>query len=511
VLLKQTDFGLKLKDAPIQQKLRRVIMLTCFIVLVFAIASYLILEYSSFRNAAQKEVITLGEIIASNSSGALAFDSPRDAQEILNGLKANPHIVAACLYNKDGKIFAAYAPDSSVVYPTSSQWEGYRFDKGNIEGFNNVIQGNSKLGILYLKSDLKAMYEQMRYYVLIGILLIAASLLVAFLLSKLLQKSISEPILALEQTAKAISVNRNYSLRATQYGNDEVGSLTHSFNEMLTRIEEQNREIIFFNQNLELKIKERTHLLQEQKDSIENLNAELLKSNHDLEQFAYVASHDLQEPLRKIQTFTQLMQDSSISEERKKSYLEKIMQSSTRMQNLIRDVLSFSRITSVEQAFAITDLNKILENLNSDFELMIREKEAVINHPVMPSINGIPMQLSQLFSNLITNSLKYNDKKPVINISVRKPAPEEIQMHPKLNENIPYIEIKFTDNGIGFEKEFKEKIFQLFQRLHNKQTYSGTGIGLAICKKIVENHNGVIYADSEPKMGATFTVILPEN
>lgn len=501
---------MKLRDAPIQQKLLRVIMLTCLIVLVLVISSYLILAYNSFRNTTQKDVITLGEIIASNSSGALAFDSPKDAQEILNGLKANTHIVAACLYTKDGRIFATYAKDSLFVFPTASQWKGYRFQEGGIEGFNTVIQGNTMLGTLYLQSDLKTMYTQLRYYIFIGIILIAVSLLAAYLLSKLLQKSISEPILALKQTAKIISEERNYSVRATPYGNDEVGSLTRSFNQMLTRIEEQNQEIMSFNQNLELKIQERTQLLQEQKDFIENLNAELLKSNHDLEQFAYVASHDLQEPLRKIQTFTQLLKGSNGNVEREKHYLERITQAAARMQNLIRDVLSFSRITSLDQAFVMTDLNKILENLNSDFELILREKEAVINHPVMPSIKGIPMQLSQLFSNLITNSLKYNESKPVINITVKKPLPEEIQQYPKLNKNVSYVEIKFADNGIGFKQEYAEQIFNLFQRLHDKQTYSGTGIGLAICKKIVENHHGVIFADAAPKMGATFTVILPE-
>jgi signal transduction histidine kinase len=510
VLLKPIDCEMKLRDAPIQQKLLSVIVLCCFIVLVFVISAYLLLEYNAFRTSTEKDITTLGEIIASNSSGALAFDSPKDAKEILNGLKANPHIVAACLYNKEGKIFAAYTNDTLSIYPFLPQWSGYRFENGYIEGFNNVVQGNTILGTLYLKSDLKIMYEQMQFYLLIGFGLIVISLVVAYFLSKFLQKSISEPILALTETAKIISEERNYSVRAKPYGKDEVGALTSSFNQMLTRIEEQNSEIISFNQNLELKILERTKLLQEQKDFIEDLNTELIKSNHDLEQFAYVASHDLQEPLRKIQTFTQLSMNHMDNEEKAKGYLEKISHSASRMQNLIKDVLTFSRLTSTDQAFVMTDLNKILDNLNSDFELIIREKEAVINHPVMPTIKGIPLQLSQLFSNLLTNSLKYNDAKPVITISVRKPSAEEIQHFVKLNKNMSYVEIRFSDNGIGFEKEYKDQIFNLFQRLHDKKTYSGTGIGLAICKKIVENHHGVIFADSEPRMGATFTLILPD-
>jgi len=617
---------MKLKDAPIQRKLQSVILLTCVTVLLLIVSAYLVLEYYSFRKAEQNTVATLGKVIASNCSAALAFDSQKDANEILNALKANPDIVAACLYDKDGKIFVTYPQHLSAKnFASAPGWSGYRITDGNIEGYTEVAQENKKLGTLYLKSDLEAMYEQMRQYAAIGILLLLGSLLVAYVLSRLLQKSISEPILALEQTAKAISENRDYSVRATQFGNDEMGSLTNAFNGMLTQIEDQNREIVSFNQNLELKINERTHALQEQKDfvetiinssvdlvavfdtdlkyimlnkraddyynkkrneiigknileifpeisgsamyldlkralkgeyvhddkyrspvlhryfenyyiplqdkdeniygvlvighditgimqanvQLEELNAELIKSNRDLEQFAYVASHDLQEPLRKIQTFTQLMENNPDDKEKQKNYHQKIAQAASRMQNLIRDVLSFSRLSKTEEAFVMTDLNHVMDNIKNDFELIIREKEAIINYPVLPAIRGIPLQLFQLFANLISNSLKYNDRNPVIDISFEKPSTTEIQSHPRLNPDLSYLKFVIRDNGIGFEQEFSERIFNVFQRLHGKQTYSGTGIGLAICKKIVENHDGVIYATSERHSGATFTIILP--
>ena len=617
---------MKLKDAPIQRKLQGVILLTCITVLLLIVSAYLVFEYYSFRKAEQDTVLTLGKVIASNSTAALAFDSQKDANEILGALKANPHIVAACLFDKEGKIYVTYPSGLTAKdFPASPGIPGYSIVNGNIEGFTEVLQETTKLGTLYLRSDLEAMYEQLRHYAAIGLLLLMGSILVAYLLSQLLQKSISEPILALEQTAKAITENRDYSVRAAQFGNDEMGSLTKAFNGMLTQIQDQNEEIISLNQNLEKKINERTHALQEQKDfvetiinssvdlvavfdrelnyimlnkraddiyekkreeiigknilsvfpeiegtsmhtallralqgeyihdaryrspvlnrsfenyyiplkdkdesiygvlaighditnileaneQLENLNAELIKSNRDLEQFAYVASHDLQEPLRKIQTFTQLMEVNLNDQEKQKNYHQKISQAASRMQNLIRDVLSFSRISKTEEAFAKTDLNKVMENIKSDFELIIREKGAVISYPVLPLIWGIPLQLFQLFSNLISNSLKYNDKKPVINISVEKPSVEEIQSHSKLNPSVSYLKFVFEDNGIGFEQEFSERIFNVFQRLHGKHTYSGTGIGLAICKKIVENHEGVIYAHGEPGKGATFTVILP--
>ncbi|MEO8088243.1 MAG: ATP-binding protein [Bacteroidota bacterium] len=617
---------MKLKDAPIQRKFLRVIMLACFSVLMLIVSAYLVLEFYSFRKAAHNNILTLGEVIASNSSAALAFDSQKDANEILSALKANPNITAACLYDKYGKIFASYPADLNTGnLPPSPGEVGYYFGHGYIRGFSNVLQETNKVGTLYLESDLKAMFEQLGQYALIGLLLMIGSLVVAFILSRLLQKSITEPILALEETAKAISEKRDYSVRAKQFGKDEVGALTNAFNHMLTQIENQNREITSFNQNLELKVKERTKALQEQNDFIEtiinssvdlvavfdkdlnyimlnkraddyypvkrenilgrnilevfpemvsssmyenlkkalngeyvhdskyrspilnrsfenyylplkdkddkvygalaighditniieaneqleSLNAELLKSNRDLEQFAYVASHDLQEPLRKIQTFTQLIDGHITDVEKQKIYHLKISQAASRMQSLIQDLLSFSRISKLEEAFTDVDLNFVLENLKSDFELIIREKDVVIHHTKLPVIKGIPLQLSQLFSNLINNSIKYNNRKPVIDIFVRKMSSEEVMEFPKLNKSLTYFQFDFADNGIGFEQEFSERIFNIFQRLHDKQTFSGTGIGLAICKKIIENHQGIIFAHGIPNEGSKFTVILP--
>ena len=173
-------------------------------------------------------------------------------------------------------------------------------------------------------------------------------------------------------------------------------------------------------------------------------------------------------------------------------------------------MLNFSRISNSEDAFVETDLNEILENLIIDFELLLREKEAQINYPSLPSIEGIPLQLSQLFANIINNSLKYTERKPVIDITCKSLSEDDLKEYPKLDQGKKYYQIDFMDNGIGFEQQYREQIFAIFQRLHGKQTYSGTGIGLALCKKIVENHHGVIFATGEPNEGATFTIILPE-
>ncbi len=238
---------------------------------------------------------------------------------------------------------------------------------------------------------------------------------------------------------------------------------------------------------------------------------ELEIQNIELEQFAYVASHDLQEPLRKIQTFADLIRKDYKNEELVKTYFSKLETSAKRMSELIKSLLSFSHLTSGSDRPEMlkVDLNKILDLVTQDFELLINEKNAIIESEILPVVEGYETQLVQLFSNIISNSIKFSDKQPVIKISVEKSQKEEFPN--VLNEvsEKEYWQITFTDNGIGFDQKFSNIIFSLFQRLHDKNSYEGTGIGLALCRRIVENHNGTIDAHSELGNGATFIISLP--
>jgi PAS domain S-box-containing protein len=240
-------------------------------------------------------------------------------------------------------------------------------------------------------------------------------------------------------------------------------------------------------------------------------NSALEKSNHELEQFAYIASHDLQEPLRKIQTFADMVKEHLHDNEIAEKYFNKIYSSAKRMSSLINDVLNYSRLTKTGEQFEITDLNKILKDVLSDFELLIEQKQAIITYTDLPEIMGIPLQLHQLFSNLISNSLKFSEGNPQITITAKMLSPGEVQEHSRLKKNGKYVQLVFQDNGIGFEQQYAEQIFTIFQRLNNLKTYSGTGIGLALCKKIVDHHDGIITAKSEIGQGATFTITLPVN
>ncbi|HWA35082.1 MAG TPA: ATP-binding protein, partial [Cyclobacteriaceae bacterium] len=253
---------------------------------------------------------------------------------------------------------------------------------------------------------------------------------------------------------------------------------------------EQNATINSMNDALELRVKERT--------------AELEKINYELLQFTSVASHDLKEPLRKISIFSKMLRDSASGslDEFQKKYVDNIIQSSGRMTALIEDLLQFSRLSQEKFSFEPVDLNKLLAQITSDLEIMIQEKKATISFDGLPVIRGIELQLGQLFQNLVSNSLKFADlnRPPVITVTSTRVA----------KDNKPFHRIVFSDNGIGFENSSADKIFEVFQRLHTRDEYEGTGVGLAIVKKIVMMHGGEIKAIGYPSQGATIEILLPD-
>jgi len=244
-------------------------------------------------------------------------------------------------------------------------------------------------------------------------------------------------------------------------------------------------------------------------DTMKKYLIELERQNRELEQFAYVSSHDLQEPLRKIRTFSDLL-ESKVEDTDQKTYLKKINSSAERMSELIKDLLDYSRLNSEGLELVLVDLNTILENVKTDLEVLIDQKNAQIINDRLPVIGGIPIQFNQLFMNLLSNSLKFNTGQPIIKIQA-KTAPLYEIVAAKLDTKRSYVKITFTDNGIGFEQEYSDRIFTIFQRLNTRQKFNGTGIGLAMCKKIVENHKGYIKASGRQDNGATFTIYLPVN
>jgi signal transduction histidine kinase len=473
------------KDIPIQRKLMMVLMLTTGVVLIITCSAFFAYEFHTFRQGSLRQLTTLGEIIAMNSTAALAFDSRQDADEILTALQAEPHIIAACLYDKGGNLFAQYpAHFPRHSFPARPDFEKFHFTSSHLEGYQPVVQGTRQLGTLYLKSDLGAMNERFQLYGIIVILIISVSSFFAYLLSKILQKGISKPILALAETAKAISDRHDYSVRAAKLGKDELGSLTDAFNLMLLQIQNQNQALSEFNQTLEQKVLDRT--------------IELETANKEMESFSYSISHDLRAPLRSIHGYTSILSEtysSQLNDEGNKIMLI-IMNNTKKMGQLIDDLLEFSKLGRKELLKANVsmkhmvegiwmDLNKTEENRSIEFVLKdIHEARVDIN------------TIKQVWVNLISNALKYsrNREKTVI----------QIYSEEKGEEIIYYVK----DNGTGFDMKYYDKLFGVFQRLHSNKEFEGTGVGLAIVQRIITKHGGKIWADAKLNEGATFCFSL---
>jgi signal transduction histidine kinase len=258
--------------------------------------------------------------------------------------------------------------------------------------------------------------------------------------------------------------------------------------------------------------KEAAEKLEHNSLTLEEMNKSLQRSNHELEQFAYVASHDLQEPLRKIQTFSSMLlrQDQELSKDHQRN-LERINVAAERMSTLVKDLLDFSRLLNYEERFIMMDLTMVVHNIIHDFELLLQQQQGSATLAPLPQLEAIPVQINQLFFNLFSNAIKFSNPDEPLRISIQsRPVQDhELKRFPQLNPALSYTEIRFQDNGLGFPQEYADMIFEIFKRLHSKDKIPGSGIGLALCKRIVTNHQGDIFARSAPGSGTTFHIILP--
>lgn len=251
--------------------------------------------------------------------------------------------------------------------------------------------------------------------------------------------------------------------------------------------------------------------LKEIQRELETANSKLVFKNKELQQFAFVASHDLQEPLRKIMIMLSRAGNNLSEEQKKEYYFDKITLAAGRLSNLISDVLNYSRIDNKILQFAQVDLNDIIEEALGDLSMVIEEKNAYIKVNTLPKVFGLDTQLRQLFYNLISNALKFTTSEPSVTISLTDSFPDSIDFADNTLASEDYHIICIADNGIGMDSKYSGRIFDMFQRLHERDQFGGNGIGLALCRRIVENHNGFINFTSQPNEGTTFWIFLPKH
>ncbi|HVS52190.1 MAG TPA: ATP-binding protein [Opitutaceae bacterium] len=470
-----------LQNTPIRRKLMTMLLGTSAVVLLLTCAAFLGYELLTFRRESLTQLSTLGQIIATNSTAAVAFDNRTDAAEVLAALQAEPHIVGACLYDKNGNPFAHYpAAAPETAFPRAPGPDGFRFGAGRLAGFTPVVQrrGSERLGTLYLESDMGAMRDRLRLYGLIALLVVAGSFLVAYVLSRVLQEQISRPVLALAEAAKAVSGRRDFAVRARKLGDDELGRLTDTFNDMLRQIEQQNAE-------LERRVRERT--------------AELAAANDELEAFCFSAAHDLRTPLRTITGFADIVlrHHGSTLDPEVRRYLGLIHDGSDQMSKLINDLLDFSRLGRQPLARTNCDLARIAGEVFRELEGERRDRTVDFQLGPLPSAYGDPALLRVVLINLLSNALKYTRPRVEARIEVGATATAAAPVY------------FVRDNGVGFDMRDAGKLFGVFQRLHHPHEFEGTGVGLATVRRIVERHGGRIWAEAVQGAGATFYFTLP--
>ncbi len=496
-----------LRDWPIKQKLTAILLLISGLVLLLTSAAFVTYEVVAFRQTTLKNLSTLGRVIAANSTASLAFANEADAREILSALRAEPHVVAAGLYDRDGRLFSRYpATLPGDALPSAPERDGYRFEQGYVIGFEPVAEtGNPRLGTLYLKSDMKAVSRTLRLSAAIAAGVMAISLLAAYFLAAVLQGRISQPILQLAETAKAVSTRQDYSVRATKLGEDELGVLTDAFNQMLGRIEDQDRvlreskeELQRYATELEQRVAERTHELEERNQALQRNAAELLAANQELDAFAYSVSHDLRAPLRSIDGFSQVLLEDYAGkvDEAGRDSLQRVRAASQRMATLIDDLLKLARVTRAEMRSEAVDLSGMARDIAAELRRTTPARQ--VEFAIAPGLKarGDSRLLRVALDNLLRNSWKYtaNQARPRIEFgSVEGNGGRAFMVR---------------DNGAGFDMQYADKLFGVFQRLHSAAEFEGTGVGLATVRRIIIRHGGRIWAEGAVDQGATFYFTL---
>ena len=490
-------------------------MLVSGAALLLACAAFIGYDLVSFRRAAVYNLSIQAQIAGSNAVSAILFDDPSSAEKTLSALQASPNIISAGILTSDGRPFAAYSRTNDGKMPVlpsldAGQDETYRFGGGAVLLVRSIIFQGKPTGTIYIQSSMEGLYARLKLYVGISAIVLAVSLLVALLISPIVQREVARPIVQLAEIAQLVSRDKNYSVRAEPSNTrDEISVLIDAFNGMLTQIQERDGALRKAHDELELRVQERTAELETAKSELEVYSHSILRAKEEVEraskfkdQFLSTMSHELRTPLNAVLGFSDLLADERYGSlnDRQKRYVNNIHTGGQHLLKLISDILDLSKIEAGRMDLAIQDvpMESAFADVLSTLKPLADKKSQVLaqNCESHLIVRADGTRLKQMLMNLAGNAIKF--------------TPEGGRVELTAHEANGQVRVEVRDTGPGIPSEEQNHIFQAFYRLRQSGTaIEGTGLGLAITQRLAELHGGTLGLDSQPGQGSCFHFSLP--
>jgi signal transduction histidine kinase len=490
------------RSASIGRKLRWLSILSSGSAIVAASLVLLFFQVQEVRSSLLRRLETVADLIAFNSAAAVDFDDGEAANAMLASLKTRPEIDAAGII-VSGRVFAMYGggyanlPKHDELLQATA---GHRFTKRELTVFRPISSKGRLLGTLFVRSNLREIDQTRWRFAAITSAVAIPALLIAILISHLLHRAISRPILNLASLAVAVSHKKDYSVRAPNMRSAaEIEQLVNTFNQMLTDIQRQHLEIERAQATLEQRVADRTWELKERTDQLEVQGRDLAVVNKELESFSYAVSHDLRAPLRAIDGFSRALLSEfghRTLDQRGMHFLDRVRAGTQRMSTLIDDMLHLARVTRTPLERRDVDVTALAEGVAA--ELASRNPDRHVRCVIEPCLRASADShlLTIALENLLGNAWKFT--------GTREEAHVDVGLTSKDGQPVFFV----RDNGAGFDMAYADKLFGAFQRLHSESDFEGTGIGLATVKRIITRHGGAVWAEAAEGEGATFYFTL---
>jgi two-component system, sensor histidine kinase and response regulator len=492
-----------LRDMSIGRKLTMIILSITAVSLLLACTIMVGYDLLTYRGAMVRDVSTLADMVADNSTAALTFHDVQAANDVLRSLRTQPHITAACLYTQDGRVFATYVREGGVVAfsPPPPRPNGSSVENGHLLQFRPVRLGKDLIGTVYVESNFSEMSQRLRAYSLAMALTLLISSIAAFVMAARLQRLVSEPILELVRATRRVSSERNYAIRCPVISHDEIGLLVGGFNEMLAQIEHRDAQLLRHRDDLENEVARRTSELQTTNVTLAAAKDAAESASRAKGEFLANMSHEIRTPINGVLGMTELALDTELTQEQRE-YLLLVRSSGEALLSVINDILDFSKVESGK-----LELEEIPFNLYTcvgetikTMALRAHEKKLELAYDMGPDMPlhliGDPGRLRQILLNLIGNAIKFTEKGEVlVEIANLSEQDGKVELH-----------FKVTDTGIGIPPAKQPLLFKAFTQADSSTTrkYGGTGLGLAISARLVEMMGGKIWLDSSEGRGTTF-------